>query len=133
MPFKLPDDFAQQIIDQARAEHPNEACRLLAGTNGSATRLFQMANAERSPVIYRMEPSEQLKVFNEMDEAGLELVAIYHSHTRSPAYPSSTDVSLAYYPEAVYLIVSLADMEKPDLRGFRITDGKVEEIELQIA
>jgi proteasome lid subunit RPN8/RPN11 len=60
-------------------------------------------------------------------------VAIYHSHTRSAAYPSATDVSLAYYPETVYLIVSLADAERADLRGFKITDGKVDEIELVIA
>lgn len=132
MPFKLPSDFAQQIVEQAKSEHPNEACGLLAGTNGAATRLFRMSNAERSPVIYRMEPAEQLRVFNEIDEAGLELTGIYHSHTRSPAYPSSTDVSLAYYPEAVYLIVSLADMDRPDLRGFRIQDGKVVEIDLEL-
>jgi proteasome lid subunit RPN8/RPN11 len=132
MAFKIPRDFAQQIIEQARSEHPNEACGLLAGTDSRVSRLFPMANAERSPVIYRMEPAEQLRVFNEIDEAGLDLVGIYHSHTRSPAYPSSTDVSLAYYPEAVYVIVSLADMDRRDLRGFRIQDGKVVEIELEL-
>jgi [CysO sulfur-carrier protein]-S-L-cysteine hydrolase len=132
MPFKLPQDFESQIIEQAKAEHPNEACGLIGGSDGHAKRLFRMTNAERSPVIYRMEPTEQLRVFNEIDADGLDLVAIYHSHTRSPAYPSSTDVSLAYYPEAVYLIVSLADMEKPDLRGFRIQDGKVTEIEVEL-
>lgn len=132
MSFKLPAAFAEEIVDQARSEHPNEACGLLGGTDGRATRIFKMSNAERSPVIYRMEPAEQLRVFNEIDEAGLDLVAIYHSHTRSPAYPSSTDVSLAYYPEAVYLIVSLADAQKPDLRGFRIQDGRVTEIELEL-
>ena len=130
--MKLPRSFAQQIIDQAKAEHPNECCGLLAGSDGEATRIFPMTNAERSPVIYRMEPAEQLKVFNAIDDERLNLVGIYHSHTRSPAYPSSTDVSLAYYPEAVYLIVSLADMDEPDLRGFHITDGKVTEIELQL-
>lgn len=132
MAFKLPNDFAQQIIEQARGEHPNEACGLLAGTDSGVTRLFRMTNAERSPVIYRMEPSEQLKVFNAIEEAGLDLVGIYHSHTRSPAYPSSTDVSLAYYPEAIYLIVSLADMDRPDLRGFRILEGKVTEVDLEL-
>ncbi|MEX2394313.1 MAG: M67 family metallopeptidase [Actinomycetota bacterium] len=128
--MKIPKAFADEIIEQALAEHPNEACGLLAGTDGEATRLFKMTNAERSPVIYRMEPTEQLRVFNEIDADGLQLVGIYHSHTRSPAYPSSTDVSLAYYPEATYLIVSLRDMDNPDLRGFEITDGKVVEIEL---
>jgi proteasome lid subunit RPN8/RPN11 len=79
-----------------------------------------------------MEPAEQLRVFNEIDKAGLDLVAIYHSHTRSPAYPSSTDVSLAYYPETVYLIVSLADKDAPALRGFNVRDGKVTEIALEL-
>jgi len=128
--MNLDQRVVDDIIEQARAEHPNEACGLLAGKNGDATKLYRMTNAERSPVIYRMEPSEQLRVFNEMDDAGLDLVAIYHSHTRSPAYPSTTDVQLAYYPEAVYLIVSLRDPNKPELRGFKITEGKVDEVEL---
>lgn len=130
--LKLPRGFADAIIAQARAEHPNEACGLLAGNDGTALKHYPMTNAERSPVIYRMEPAEQLKVFNDIDDAGLALVAIYHSHTRSPAYPSATDVSLAYYPEAVYLIVSLADADRPDLRGFKILDGKVQEVDLEI-
>jgi proteasome lid subunit RPN8/RPN11 len=129
---KLERRFADAIIEQALAEHPNEACGLLAGKDGVATQIFKMTNAERSPVIYRMEPSEQLRVFNEMDEAGLDLVAIYHSHTRSPAYPSSTDVQLAYYPEAAYLIVSLRDQANPELRGFKIVDGKVDEVTLEL-
>lgn len=128
--MKIPKGFADEIIAQALEEHPNEACGLVAGTDGEATKLFRMTNAERSPVIFRMEPSEQLKVFREIEADGLDLVAIYHSHTRSPAYPSSTDVSLAYYPEAVYLIVSLRDLDAPELRGFRIRDGKVDEVEL---
>ena len=134
--MKIPKELADAIIEQARAEHPNEACGLLAGvrTDGvvEATRIFRMANAERSPVIYRMEPAEQLRVFNEIDREGLDLVAIYHSHTRSPAYPSSTDVSLAYYPESTYLIVSLRNMDAPELRGFRIVEGKVTEVDLEL-
>ncbi len=129
--LRLPKKFADAIIAQSRAEYPNEACGLLAGTDGAATRIYPMTNAERSPVIYRMEPKEQLRVFNEIEEAGLDLVGIYHSHTRSVAYPSNTDVSLAYYPEAVYLIASLADTGQPDLRGFSIVDGKVQEVELE--
>lgn len=131
--MKLERHFADQIIEQALAEYPNEACGMLAGNDGIPTKIFRMTNAEHSPVIYRMEPTEQLRVFNEMDEAGIELVAIYHSHTRSPAYPSSTDVQLAYYPESVYLIVSLRDRDHPELRGFKIVDGKVDEVELSYA
>lgn len=128
--LRLPQRFSEQIVEQARAESPNEACGLLAGKDGEATRIYPMVNAERSPVLYRMEPKEQLKVFNEIEEDGLELVAIYHSHTRSPAYPSNTDVDLAYYPEAAYLIVSLAT-EEPDLRAFRIEEGRVTEMGLE--
>jgi proteasome lid subunit RPN8/RPN11 len=132
MTIRIPRSFAEAIIAQARAEHPNEACGLLAGTDGAATKIYPMTNAERSPVIYRMEPAEQLRVFNDIEASGLDLVGIYHSHTRSPAYPSATDVSLAYYPEAVYLIVSLADPDNPDLRGFRISDGRISEVTLDI-
>jgi proteasome lid subunit RPN8/RPN11 len=132
MSLQIPKEFADAIITQARSEHPNEACGLLAGSNGEATKLFRMTNAERSPVIYRMEPQEQLRVFNQIEEEGLDLVGIYHSHTRSPAYPSATDVAQAYYSEAVYLIVSLQNSDAPDLRAFRITDGKVTEIDLEL-
>ena len=132
MSLRLPRDFADRIVDQARSEHPNEACGLLAGADGTATKLFAMTNAERSPVIYRIDPKEQLRVFNEIEDGGLQLVGIYHSHTRSAAYPSDTDVRQAYYPDAVYLIVSLADTNAPDLRGYRINDGKVTEVELEL-
>lgn len=134
--LKLRSEFADAIIEQAQREHPNEACGLIAGRNhagvAEAVHVYPMTNAERSPVIYRMEPAEQLRVFNHIDAEDLDLVGIYHSHTRSPAYPSSTDVSLAYYPEAVYLIVSLREMSSPELRGFRIVDGKVIEVDLEL-
>lgn len=130
--LRMPKRFADAIVAQARSEYPNEACGLLAGKDGVATHLYRMTNAERSPVIYRMDPKEQLRVFNEIDDEGIELVAIYHSHTRSAAYPSATDVSLAYYPESVYLIVSLADADRADMRGFRIEDGKITEVPLHI-
>jgi proteasome lid subunit RPN8/RPN11 len=132
MTLSLPRTFAEAIVVQARSEHPNEACGLLAGTNGTASKIFPMTNAERSPVIYRIDPKEQLRIFNEIEGHGLELVGIYHSHTRSPAYPSDTDVRQAFYPDAAYLIVSLADPENPELRGYRITDGRVAEIQLEL-
>lgn len=133
MSLRLPRALADRIVEQARSEHPNEACGLLAGTNGSATRIFPTTNAERSPVIYRIDPKEQFRVFKQIEDEGLELVGIYHSHTRSPAYPSNTDVAQAYYPEAVYLIVSLAQPDSPDLRGYQINDGKVAEVALDIS
>jgi [CysO sulfur-carrier protein]-S-L-cysteine hydrolase len=132
MSLKLSRDFEEAITSQALDEYPNEACGLLAGSDGVATKIYPTANAERSPVLYRVDPAEQFRVFREIEEEGLDLVGIYHSHTRSPAYPSATDVAQAYYPEAVYVIVSLADRDAPDFRGFRIEDGKVTEIDLEI-
>ncbi|HVL81551.1 MAG TPA: M67 family metallopeptidase [Actinomycetota bacterium] len=132
--LRIPRTLADAMIAQCRAEMPNEACGLLAGRDGEVTRLFQMTNAERSPVLYRMDPKEQLQVFREMEEEGLELVGIYHSHTRSPAYPSKTDEDWAYYPEAAYVIVSFADPAAPVVRAWRIVDQAVrEEIELELA
>ena len=73
-----------------------------------------------------------IRIMKEIDDKGWSLGAIYHSHTRSPAYPSQTDVNLAFYPEALYLIVSLADPAGPDLKAFRIVEGKIEEAELSV-
>lgn len=130
--MRLPTAFVDQIIEQARADHPNETCGLIGGRDGEATHIYPTTNAERSPVLYRIEPAEQFRVFREIDDLDLELVGIYHSHTRSPAYPSATDVAQAYYPDAVYLIVSLADADAPVLRGFNIVDGKVIEVDLEL-
>ena len=91
-----------------------------------------MRNADESPTTYRLDAREQLRVFDEIDDEGLELFAIYHSHTHTVAYPSPTDRRQAFYPEAYYLLVSLADRDAPALRGFRILDGEVTEEEVRI-
>jgi [CysO sulfur-carrier protein]-S-L-cysteine hydrolase len=91
-----------------------------------------MRNADASPATYRLDGKEQLQVFEELDQKGWDLWAIYHSHTHSEAYPSETDVKLAFYPEAHYLLLSLADRNRPVLRSFRIDDGEVAEEELTI-
>lgn len=119
------------IVAHAQRDYPNECCGLLIGGAGRVQRVSPMANAEHSPVAYRVDPHDLLKAFLELDESGLELVGIYHSHTHSPAYPSPTDVRYAGgYPEAVHLIVSLADRDSPSLRAFRITDGQIAEEEV---
>jgi proteasome lid subunit RPN8/RPN11 len=130
--IELPQAFYRDIVAQAREEYPNEACGLIASEAGVPVRLFRMRNADESPVTYRLEPKEQLEVFNEMDDRGWDLFAIYHSHTGSEAYPSPTDVRLAFYPEASYLLVSLSD-EEPVLRGFSILDGEITEQEVRVA
>ncbi|HEY8686988.1 MAG TPA: M67 family metallopeptidase, partial [Chloroflexota bacterium] len=85
-----------------------------------------------SPVHYHMDPTQQLRAITEIDDQELDLGAIYHSHTHTRAYPSPTDVRLAFYPEALYLIVSLADETRPDLRSFRIVDEQIEEVPLEV-
>jgi proteasome lid subunit RPN8/RPN11 len=130
--MEIPDSMVEEIVAHARDELPNECCGLIAAQNGRAMKLFRAANAEASPVRYGLDPREQYKIMTEIDRSGWTLGAIYHSHTRSPAYPSQTDVNLAFYPEALYLILSLEDAERPDLRAFRIIDAEVEEIELAV-
>ncbi len=137
--IEIPGIIRDELVAHAMGQFPNEACGLLAGAlNGSpetaarAQRFFPMTNADASPVSYRLDPKEQLRVFNELEEAGLELVGIYHSHTHSEAYPSPTDLRLAFYPEAHYLLVSLEDRTDPVLRGFTITDGEIEEQDVTI-
>lgn len=130
--IELPQAFVDDIVEQARAEYPNECCGLIAAADGRAAQVFRMTNADASPASYRLVPKEQLRVFDELDDKGWDLYAIYHSHTHSPAYPSETDRRLAFYPESRYVIVSLEDRDAPDLRAFTITDGEVTEEEVQI-
>ena len=120
----------QQMFDHAQRDFPNECCGLVSGRGNRAMRIHAMRNVNASPVVYTMDPKEQLQVFNLIDDASEDLVAIYHSHTRSPAYPSPTDIRLALYPETVYLIVSLANREQPTLRGFMMNEGTITEVEI---
>jgi proteasome lid subunit RPN8/RPN11 len=130
--IELDRPFFDEIVRQALAEFPNEACGLVAAKEGVPIRVYPMANADASSVTYRLDPTEQLQVFNEIDEQDWELWAIYHSHTHSEAYPSETDRRQAFYPEARYLILSLEDRERPELRGFWIVAGDVTEEEVEI-
>ena len=122
----------KEMVEHGLRAFPNEACGLLAGTDGVPVRFFAMRNLDASPVSYRLDPHEQLKVFDEMDDAGLDLLGIFHTHTHSEAYPSETDTKLAFYPEATYLVMSLADREHPELRAFRIVEDEITEEELTI-
>ncbi|MBI5198714.1 MAG: M67 family metallopeptidase [Nitrospirae bacterium] len=119
------------VLEHARDENPREACGILAGNDGVVEKVYRMKNKDLSSVTYLMDSMEQFAVMKEMKEKGLDLVGIYHSHTSSVAYPSATDIERAFYPEASYLIVSLSNKE-PQIRSFRIKDGKVEEEEMRI-
>jgi [CysO sulfur-carrier protein]-S-L-cysteine hydrolase len=124
--------FIDEIVQHARDEVPNECCGIVAAKDGSAVKVFRAANAEASPVRYGLDPHDQYRIMKEIEDAGWTLGAIYHSHTASPAYPSQTDVNLAFYPDSLYLIVSLQDSETPDVRAFRIVDGRIEDAGLTI-
>lgn len=134
----MPEELADELVAHARSEQPNECCGLIAGVDGVARRVYRLRNTEASPFLYSMDPREQLRVMDEVDEAGQDLVAIYHSHTRSAAYPSRTDVELAFYPATPYLIVSLQDPEHPVMRAFILSrtaepDDQIREVPVHIA
>lgn len=114
------------IIQHTKAGYPRETCGIIAGTDGKAEKIYKMKNISDKPEIcYFMKPQEQLKIFKEIRKSGFELLGIYHSHTHSEAYPSQRDVEMAYYPEVVYVIVSLKNFNKPVIRAFRIAGGKI--------
>lgn len=122
----LPQTMVDQLIAHARREAPDECCGVIAGESGRAAKLIEAVNAERSPYRYNIDSRELLRIFNDLDANGWELLAIYHSHTHTPAYPSPTDLSLAGYPDAFYVLVSL-EQEPADVRAYRIVGGAVRE------
>jgi proteasome lid subunit RPN8/RPN11 len=129
---RIERSLVDEMIAHAREEAPNECCGMVGGMDGRATTVYRATNAEASPLRYSLDPSDQFRIMKEIEDRGEELAAIYHSHTGSPAYPSQTDVNLAFYPDALYLIVSLQDPDSPDVRAFTIRDGSIEPAGLEI-
>ena len=125
----IPKDLYDKIVAHARADHPDEACGVLAGPAGSERpeRFIPMTNAARSPTFYEFDSTEHFQVWKEMDERDEEPVVIYHSHTATEAYPSRTDVSYAGEPAAHYVLVSTRDEHETEFRSYRILDGQVTE------
>ena len=119
--------FYKEIVEQGLREFPNECCGVIAAAQGVPVKVFPMKNADASPATYRLDGREQLRVFDELDEQGWDLWAIYHSHTHSEAYPSETDRRQALYPDAHYVLVSLQDRNMPVIRAFSIRDGSIDE------
>jgi proteasome lid subunit RPN8/RPN11 len=137
----LPESLRQQLIEHARAENPDEACGILAGRGERVERVFPVRNTAdeigaeqgvfreresgqpssgRRPVHYYMDPRDQLRVYNEIDDLGLDVVGYYHSHTHTEARPSPTDIRLATDLSSSYVLVSLAKEPQPDIRAWRI-------------
>jgi len=127
-------ELRSKVLAHARADHPDEACGVIAGPAGRdrPERFIPMLNAERSPTFYRFDSLEQLRVWREMDDRDEEPVVIYHSHTATEAYPSRTDISYAGEPTAHYVLVSTRDPDRSEFRSFRIVDGTVVEEEVVV-
>jgi proteasome lid subunit RPN8/RPN11 len=129
--MRIAQEFYDEIVAHARAEAPNECCGMVAARDGQAVKVYRANNAAASPLRYEIDGAEQFQIQMEIDDADLDLGAIYHSHTRSEPYPSQTDINLAFYPDALYVIVGLVG-EGPDVRAYSIRDGQVSEAELVV-
>jgi proteasome lid subunit RPN8/RPN11 len=130
---RVPVEMQRQMIAHALSERPLEACGLIAGRGEEALAFHPTRNALRSPVRYDVDPRDLLATTLAIEAAGLELWGIFHSHPATEAYPSPTDVRLAHYPDAHYLICSLRRPDAPVLRAFRISGGAIREIAIRPA
>jgi [CysO sulfur-carrier protein]-S-L-cysteine hydrolase len=122
--LRVPRSLIDDIVDHARSEAPNECCGMIAAVDGRAVAVHRVRNSAASPLRYEMDGMEQYRVQTAIEDAGHELGAIYHSHTRSEPYPSQTDINLAFYPDSLYVIVGVKG-EEPDVRAWTIVDGQV--------
>ena len=140
--IELPSAIREQIVERARAEYPNEMAALIIGDKaaadrGRALRFEPALNKAASPYRYEIDSNDLLRLTIETDDADEVFWAIVHSHTHTPAAPSPTDIGLAFYPDALYLLVSLSDTEsdpvsrEPSVRAWRIVDGEVHEVEIR--
>ena len=136
--LRLSSELLEAVLAHARADHPDEACGVIAGPEGSdtPTRFIPMVNAARSPTFYEFDSRDLLALYREMDDRGEVPVVIYHSHTATEAFPSRTDITYASEPEAHYLLVSTRECgntEGPvEVRSFRIVAGEVTEEPVEV-
>ena len=156
--LRIPRAVYEEALAHCRREYPKEACGILAGRGEVAEQVYRMTNIDASPISYQMDPKEQLRVMKQMRQANQTMLAIYHSHTASAAYPSPVDVTLAVYPEAAYVLIALRkDIVclvrrpalarclarsfgwvfrlfgiKPEIRGYHIIDRRITEDNLRI-
>jgi [CysO sulfur-carrier protein]-S-L-cysteine hydrolase len=129
--MRIGREFFDEIVAHAQADAPNECCGMIGSRDGEAVRVYHAINAAASPLRYEIDGAEQYRIQMAIEDSGLDLGAIYHSHTRSEPKPSQTDINLAFYPEALYVIVGLAG-DEPDVRAYEIRDGQVADAELRV-
>jgi proteasome lid subunit RPN8/RPN11 len=130
--LEIPMGIFKQMVEQAEAEAPIEACGILAGNGGKVEKLYKMTNVDNSKNHFMMEPKEQFAVVKDIRSSGLGMLAIYHSHPETPARPSVEDIRLALTPDVTYVIVSLQDSSCPAVKGFTIKNGNVTEVPVKI-
>ena len=131
--MKISQQQLDEIVAHALEDRPNECCGMVSGFDGAATEVFRGFNELASPFSFKIETNDMLRIYNTIEDRGEDLLAIYHSHTKSPAEPSQQDRNQAeLWPDPVWVIVSLADPDNPDVRGWDMRDGKVAEVELEI-
>ena len=127
--FRLSEALARGMIEHAQEEYPKECCGFLVGPDGEAREQIRLTNVDPDPVMrYEADAKEMKRAYDELFDRDWEVVSIYHSHTHTPAYPSPTDVKLARDPNAAYILVSLQDRAHPEVRAFRILEGRIEEL-----
>ena len=129
--LKIPKNITDKIVEQGLADSPVEACGILAGRNDLVEKIYLMTNADNSNEHFTMLPQEQFRVTKDIRSNGFEMLAIYHTHPETPARPSQEDIRMAFTAGVVYIIASLVNAEKPDIKGFLIDDAKVEKVELE--
>ncbi len=132
MKLKIPNHIFEQMLEQAKAQAPVEACGILAGSNGRIEKLYKMTNAEQRSDHFMMEPEEQFEAVKDIRSNSLDMLAIYHSHPQTPARPSAEDIRLALTPGVIYVIVSLQGTNGPVVKGFQIEDGTITEVPVKI-
>ncbi|MDO9542655.1 MAG: M67 family metallopeptidase [Kiritimatiellia bacterium] len=132
--FKLtiPKTVLAELVVAAGKAAPLEACGLLAGRDGKAMKFFPMTNVDASPEHFSMKPEEQFAAVKDMRQMGLKMLAIWHSHPSSPPRMSEEDLRLAYTPDIVYVILSLAVSQDAALYGYRVTNGVPEQVEIAV-
>jgi proteasome lid subunit RPN8/RPN11 len=131
--MKIAQSLIDEMVAHARADLPNECCGMLGGTDGEASIVIPVANSAASPLRYEMDPQGQFDALKAIEGDGMELLGIYHSHTKSAAYPSQTDVNQAVaWPEQIYVIVSLAEEDAPDVKAYLLEDLKIADVEIAV-
>ncbi len=130
--MQISQEFVDEMIAHAREDLPNECCGMIEGVGGKAIAVRRITNEAASPLRYEMESQEQYRAWKEIEDAGNELLAIYHSHTKSPAYPSQTDVNQAQnWPDQIYVIISLADPDAADVKAYLLKDLRIADVALE--